>query len=119
MFAKINAEIQNILDINDRGAKFRIKAWLDLNWNDARLNFFNLRKLRTMNSLNSHASMIWKPVLQLENQIMADLEQINEPEITVLLNESYPPNFSDNSQIHNEYVYSGQYNSLVLSSHFR
>ena len=115
----VAAEVRNILDINDKTARFRIRAKFDLSWTDARLKFFNLKKFFSLNSLNSQSNLIWKPRLVLENQILADLEQSNEPEIMVDYNGLYQPSFTDSSDTNNNYVYDGKYNKLVQNTYFR
>ena len=115
----VAAEVRNILDINDKTARFRIRAKFDLSWTDARLKFFNLKKFISLNSLNSQSNLIWKPRLVLENQILADLEQSNEPEIMVDYNGLYQPSFTDSSDTNNNYVYDGKYNKLVQNTYFR
>ena len=115
----VSAEVQNILEINDKAARFRIRARINLSWSDARLKFFNLRKLQSLNSLSSESNLIWKPQLLFENQILSDLEQSNVPELLVDLNDSQPPVLADRSQISNQYIYDGKYNNLVWSTFFR
>ena len=115
----VSAEVQNILEINDKAARFRIRARINLSWFDARLKFFNLRKPQSLNSLSSESNLIWKPQLLFENQILSDLEQSNDPELLVDLNDSQPPVLADRSQISNQYIYDGKHNNLVWSTFFR
>ena len=115
----VSAEVQNILEINDKAARFSIRARINLSWSDARLQFLNLRKLQSLNSLSSESNLIWKPTLLFENQILSDLEQSNDPELLVDLNDSHSPILAERSQIRNQFIYDGKYNNLVWSTFFR
>ena len=57
-------DLMLILDINEVGQKFRTKFNLYLKWNDRRLEFYNMKIDKNMNTFTKDEKVkIWVPVM--------------------------------------------------------
>jgi hypothetical protein len=119
-FVNITFEIIDILSVDEKMGKMRLKFRLAAAWKDCRLQFFDLWYWTAMNTLD-HEEMdaIWQPVINFDN---ADLDQFHynqKPEVSVVFNRSTIWTRATPNQLYNAYVYPASFNSFLLISKIR
>ena len=121
---KVNVtfEIIDVLDINEKEGKMRVKFRLGAAWYDFRLNYLDLWSAFTMNTLSEpEFDAIWRPLIEFENAELKHFEYNIKPEISVVSNISdrkLLPKASP-SQLYKAIIFIGAYNSLFLRTLIR
>jgi Low-density lipoprotein receptor domain class A/Neurotransmitter-gated ion-channel ligand binding domain len=116
----VTFEVINVLNIDEKIGKLRLKFRLSAAWNDCRLEFLDLWYLSTMNTLDpEEMNAIWQPVINFDNADLDHLHFNQMPEICVVYNSTTTWTRAAPNQIYNAYVYPASFNSLLLVSVIR
>jgi len=115
-----DAEIINILEIDDNLGKIRIIMQLHMQWQDQELEFKNLKNNSGLNVLNEKEySSIWKPQLILVNKEKDGLEDRLQPHISIYPDDIEHFSFANYDSLYNSKIYSGENIIIRRFSEFR
>jgi len=117
----ISFAVIDMLDIDEKTGKMRVKFLLGTTWNDLRLVFLDLWEEFPMNTLTkAEMDSVWYPLIQYNNAELALFDYNIKAEISVMLNES-ASNFSyaPPNQLYKAQMYQGSLNSLYWRATIR
>jgi hypothetical protein len=117
----ISYEVIDMLDIDEKTGKMRVKFLLGTTWNDFRLMFLDLWSSTAMNLLNkAEMESIWYPFIVFENAELANFDFNVKTQIYVVQNVSVRNiSYAPASQLFKAVVYQGSLNSLYWAASIR
>ena len=117
----VNFEVINVLDVDEKMGKMRIKFRLSETWNDYRLNFLDIWDGYAMNSLSTEEmALIWLPTVNFDNAELYQFDYDLELEVSVVSYDTYTYwTLAPASQLYKSMVFSGSEKSFYMRSIIR
>ena len=111
----VSVFVKNIFDIKELHMEFKVRLQITMVWFDPRITFKNLRSKESKNIINKQEiSKIWLPALFFANSNIGQ-KTIVDSESNLLVRKLGNHHLNDMNEIHENHLYKGSENPLVLS----
>jgi hypothetical protein len=115
-----SVEILTIISISENEGKIRLNMRVDMEWNDSRITFLNLKEKAELNMLvEEESSLIWKPEVVFVNMEQKDFEYSVNAQVTIYLDQSNNYSLADYSELISSKMYNGNMSKIHWCSELR
>jgi hypothetical protein len=115
-----SVEILSIISISENEGKIRLNMRVDMEWNDSRITFLNLKEKAELNMLvEEESSLIWKPEVVFVNMEQKDFEYSVNAQVTIYLDQSNNYSLADYSELISSKMYNGNMSKIHWCSELR
>jgi hypothetical protein len=116
----VTFEVMDILNVDEKMGKFRVKFNLSVLWNDFRVNYLDLWYEYALNSISKEEmDLIWRPTLNFDNAELDLFDYNIKPQIFIVYNMSTTSTKASPSQLYKAVIFNGAENNFYLRSIIR
>jgi hypothetical protein len=117
----VSFEVIDMLDIDEKTGKVRVKFLLGTGWNDFRLEFLDLWPVYERNLLSSEETeKIWHPLIEFDNVELAHFDYDKKEQIYIMTGQSRDNiTYTPSSALMKAEVYQGSLNTLYWKALIR